>query len=202
MSNLHPKISSSAGLTLIELVTSMVIASIASLGLGFGITSIVGFYQDDWVTKNVRFWGYECMDFLVSEIETAKKVVERPPVGNFDGLIITRKDGTQQLNIQGSETQGLLSNGWPILDYADFPSEGAYRENGQRFVELDKFTIGKLSEDEDFRIDFGAIPNITRLKESLWVIEMVVTVTTLYHGESHTEYVKFKRIAWAKDKYF
>ena len=45
------KIKNSAGLTLVELVTAMVISSIGVLALGTGITSIVGFYQDDWVTK-------------------------------------------------------------------------------------------------------------------------------------------------------
>jgi len=202
MSDLHPKIRCSAGLTLIELVTSMVIASVAALGLGVGITSIVGFYQDDWVTKNVRFWGYECMDYLISEIETASKVETRHYLANYDGLLITQKDGTRQLNIQGSEKEGLMTNGFPILDYADFPSEGVYRDEGQRIVALDKFTVGKLADDEEFRIKFGNIPSISRLRNSLWIIEMVITVTTKYQGEYFTEYVKFKRIAWAKDKYF
>jgi len=202
MSNFHPKIRGSSGLTLIELVTSMVIASIAALGLGVGITSIVGFYQDDWVTKDVRFWGYECMDYIISEIETAKKVETRTYLANYDGLLISKSDGSQQLNIQGNEQEGLLSNGFPILDYANFPSSGVYRDEGQRTVALDKFTVDLLADDEEFRLRYGTMPSDSRLKQSLWIIEMVISVTTKYHGEYFVEYVKFKRIAWAKDKYF
>jgi len=202
MKNISKNFKHSAGLTLIELVTSMVIASVAALGLGIGISSIVGFYQDDWVTKDVRFWGYECMDYIVDNIDTAKKVEKRQYLANFDGLLITKKDGVSLLNIQATENGGLTNNGFPLLDYADFPTEGTYKDEGQRIVALEKFRVSKLVDDEDFRRDFGAVPNEPRLTNSLWSVEMVISVTTKYQGEAFTEYMKFKRIAWAKDKYF
>jgi len=192
----------SSGLTLVEIVTSMVIIAVATIGLGTGITSIVGFYQDDWVTKEVRFWGYETMDFIIQKIETAKKVERRQYLANYDGLLITQPDGLPLINIQATENDGLLNNGFPLLDYADFPQDGIYREYGQRVVALEKFSVNKLSDDEDFRLTFGAVPAFPRLTNSLWIIEMVVSVTTKFHGESITEYLKFERIAWAKEKYF
>lgn len=202
MKNISKNFKYSAGLTLIELVTSMVIASIAALGLGMGITSIVGFYQDDWVTKDVRFWGYESMDYIVDNIEIAKKVEKRQYLANYDGLLITKQDGASLLNIQATEYGGLTENGFPMLEYADFPTEGTYRDDGQRIVALEKFRVSKLSDDEEFRLTFGSMPSEPRLTNSLWTVEMVISVTTKYQGESFTEYMKFKRIAWAKDKYF
>ncbi|MCF7825540.1 MAG: prepilin-type N-terminal cleavage/methylation domain-containing protein [Candidatus Marinimicrobia bacterium] len=192
----------SAGLTLVELVAAMVIASIAAIGLGAGITSIVGFYQDDWVTKDARFWGYESIDYLVRKIETAKAVTVRQYLANYDGVLIAPKDGTRQLNIQANEYDGLTENGLPMLDYADFPSEGTYKSEGQRIVALEKFTISEIDDLEKYREEFRGKPYLTALKKSLYVIEMVISVTTKYQGESSVEYLRFDRVAWAKDKYF
>lgn len=196
------QLKSSAGLTLVELVTSMVIASVAALGLGTGITSIVGFYQDDWVTKEVRFWGYESMDYLVKKIETAKVVNVREYLANYDGLLITPKDGSRQLNIQANQADGLTENGLPLLSYADFPVEGTYRDDGQRLISLEKFAVGEISDEEDYRAEFRGKPYLRALRKSLYVIEMVISVTTRYKGETAVEYLKFKRVVWAKDKYF
>jgi len=192
----------SAGLTLVELVAAMVIASIAAVGLGAGITSIVGFYQDDWVTKDARFWGYESIDYMVRKIETAKAVNVRQYLANYDGLLITPKDGSRQLNIQGNEYDGLTENGLPMLEYADFPSEGTYKDEGQRIVALEKFTVSEIDELEKYREEFRGKPYLTALKKSLYVIEMVISVTTKYQGETSVEYLRFDRVAWAKDKYF
>ncbi len=192
----------SAGLTFIELVTSMVIASIAALGLGTGITSIIGFYQDDWVTKEVRFWGYESMDYIVNHIETAKVVNVRSYLANYDGLLITPSDGSRQLNIQGTEHDGLMVNGQPILDYADYPAEGTYKEAGQRIVTMDKFSVQELNDVQKYREQFRGVPALSAVRASLWEIELVLSVTTKYKGVASTEFIKFKRIAWAKDKYF
>ncbi len=201
--NMHlAKIKHSAGLTLIELVTSMVIASIATVGVGTGITSIVGFYQDDWVTKDARFWGYESMDYIMKKIETARVVDVRSYLANYDNLLITGKDGTQQLNIQGNEHDGLTVNGQPMLDYADFPADGTYKNEGQRIVALDKFIVTELGETDDFDDVFSGRPHLRKLERSLWFVEMTISVTTKYQGAAAVEYLKFKRIAWAKDKYF
>lgn len=192
----------SAGLTLIELVTAMVIASIAALGLGMGITSIVGFYQDDWVTKGARFWGYEAMDYVIEKIETSKKVDVRPYLANYDNLLINPKDGTQQLNIQGTEYGGLTVNGLSLLDYAEFPTEGTYQENGQRIIALERFLIHEIGETDEYDDVFNGRPYLKLVEKSLWVVDMVISVTTKFEGESSVEYLKFKRVAWAKDKYF
>ena len=196
------KIKHSAGLTLVELVTAMVISSIGVLAVGTGITSIVGFYQDDWVTKGARFWGYESMDYIINKMGTAEVVLRRAYLANYDNLLITPKDGSRQLNIQGNKYDGLTVNGQPILDYADFPAEGTYRDEGQRIVALDKFTVTELGKTKDFEQVFSGRPQLNKLEKSLWQIEMIISVTTKYQGESSVEYLTFKRIAWAKDKYF
>jgi hypothetical protein len=192
----------SAGLTFVELVTAMVISSIAVLAIGTGIVSIVGFYQDDWVTKGARFWGYESMDYIVKKIETAEVVIRRAYLANYDNLLITPKDGTRQINIQGNKYDGLTVNGQPMLDYADFPAEGVYRDEGQRIVELDKFIVTELWRVPEFEQQFSGRPYLNKVAKSLWQIEMIISVTTVFQGESSIEYLTFKRIAWAKDKYF
>lgn len=191
-----------AGLTLVELVTAMAISSLGVLALGTGITSIVGFYQDDWVTKGARFWGYESMDYIIEKVETAEVVIIRAYLANYDNLLITPKDGTRQINIQGNQYDGLTVNGQPMLDFADFPAEGVYRDEGQRIVELDKFAVTPLADVEEFQSHFNGRPYLNKLAKSLWQIEMIISVTTKFQGESATEYLTFKRIAWAKDKYF
>ena len=196
------KIKNSAGLTLVELVTAMVISSIGVLALGTGITSIVGFYQDDWVTKGARFWGYESMDYIIDKVGTAEIVLRRAYLANYDNLLITPKDGSRQLNIQGNKYDGLTVNGQPILDFADFPAEGTYRDEGQRIVALDKFIVTELTEVDEFENVFNGRPYLNKLAKSLWQIEMIISVTTKFQGESSVEYLTFKRIAWAKDKYF
>lgn len=180
----------------------MVIAAVGALAVGTGITSIVGFYQDDWVTKGARFWGYESMDYILKQIETAKTVTKRSYLANYDNLLITPKGSTRIINIQGNENDGLTVNGAPMLDYADFPAEGVYRDEGQRIVALEKFLVTELGETDEYDNTFSGRPYLSNLEKSLWQIEMVISVTTKYQGESSTEYLKFKRIAWAKDKYF
>lgn len=202
MSKSLPRFKHSSGLTLIELVTSMVIASIAAIGLGTGITSIVGFYQDDWVTKEARFWGYESIDYIVKKVETAKAVNVRQYLANYDGLLITPQDGSRQLNIQANEYDGLTVNGLPMLEYADFPAEGTYRDEGQRIVALEKFAVTPITEVDPYAQDFRGRPYLRKLSNSLYVVEMNMSVTTKYQGESAVEYIKFKRVIWAKDKYF
>ncbi|NQV30398.1 MAG: hypothetical protein HQ508_05885 [Candidatus Marinimicrobia bacterium] len=192
----------SAGLTLVELVTAMVIASVAFIGVGAGISTVVGFYQDDWVTKDARFWGYETIDYIVRKIETAKVVNVRQYLANYDGLLITPQDGSRQLNIQGERHDGIMVNGQPILDYADFPADGTYKDEGQRIVALDLFSVKKITDYPEYREQFRGKSGLSGLSQSLWVIEMVISVTTKYQGEARAEYVKFKRLAWAKDKYF
>ncbi len=189
----------SAGVTLIELAVAMTIAAIATLGLGTGITTIVGFYQDDWITKDVRFWGYESIDYIVDHIETARKVEVRPPWNGYDGLLITQKIGLPILNIQGSKKKGLTSNGMQMLDFAEFPVSGAYRSEGQRLVELERFTVDPIT---DYTNEFSGKPYLAKLRDSLWIIEMVISVTTKFDGEESIEYIKFKRTVWARDKYF
>lgn len=192
----------SAGLTLIELAAAMVIASIAAIGLGTGITSIVGFYQDDWVTKDVRFWGYESIDFIVKKIENAKSVNVRQFLANYDGLLIVPQNGGRLLNIESSEHNGLTENGFPMLKFADFPAEGSYKDEGQRIVALEKFQVSEITDSEDYREEFRGKSFLTALRKSLYIVEMTISVTTKYQGENTVEYIRFKRIAWAKDKYF
>jgi len=192
----------SAGVTLIELAVAMTIASIATLGVGAGITTIVGFYQDDWVTKEVRFWGYEATEFIVNHFETAKKVDVLIPWNNYDGLRITQAAGLPILNIQGSKKKGLMKDGDPLLDHVKFPSSGVYRSSGQRLIELERFTIDPIDEYSEYRSDFEGKPYLDKLKDSLFIMEMVISVTTQYQGEEAVEYIKFKRTVWARDKYF
>ncbi len=195
----------SKGLTLIELVTSMVIASVATIGLGTGIASIVGFYQDDWVTKDVRFYGYECIDFIVEKIETAEFVQKREYLANYDGLLIKQPQPEPLLNIQAREHDGLLKNGEPLLKYADFPAEGTYKDEGKRIIALEQFKVYELAQSPEpnpYRQQLGGSSAKIRLKKSLWQIQLVISVTTKTQGEASTEYMKFKRIVWAKDKYF
>jgi hypothetical protein len=95
-----------------------------------------------------------------------------------------------------------MVNGLPILEYADFPAEGTYKEDGQRIVAMEKFSVQELNEVLKYREQFRGVPALGAVKASLWEVELVLSVTTKYQGEAFSEYIKFKRIAWAKDKYF
>jgi hypothetical protein len=192
----------SAGLTLIEVAAAMTIASVAAIGLGTGITTIAGFFQDDWVTKDVRYWGYECMDYIFEKVETAKRIQVLNNIAKYDGMVITPRKAGSPINIQATEYDGLLVDGQPMLPFARFPSEGIYRGEGQRIVAVESFQVNTISSYPEYAEEFRGRSYLRELIDSLYIIEMVVSVTTKYQGETGVEFVKFKRTIWLKDKYF
>lgn len=202
MSRSLKSIRSSAGLTLIELVAAMLIASVAAIGLGTGITTIVGYFQEDWVTKDVRYWGYECMDYIFEHVETAKKVQILRNIASYHGILIMPKDGGSPINIQASANDGLLVDGQPMLPFADFPADGVYREDGQRIVELEHFHVNKINDYSYYSNQFRGRSYLQKLASSLYIVDMVISVTTKHLGEETVEFVKFKRTIWLKDIYF
>mgnify|MGYP002634299638 CR=1 FL=1 len=193
----------SAGVTLVELLAALTIAAIATIGLGSGITTIVGAYQDDWVTKEVRFWGYEAVELIVNYVETADKITIRPPWNGYYGLLIDQAPGQPNINIEGSKKRGLTKNGQALLEHVEWPRDGTYRSDGQRVIELERFEIKLLKNDPDSREAYDLNNHVLeRLNNSLYLLDLVIAVTTKYQGEEMVEYVTFNRILWARDKYF
>ena len=79
------------GLTLIEMVTTIVISGIMFLGLGLSLRTIMYHYQDDTVLQEVRLYGNTVMREIMKEISLAR-FIEFSPINNYERIFLTKYD--------------------------------------------------------------------------------------------------------------
>ena len=79
------------GLTIIEMVTTIVISGIMILGLGLSMSTIMYHYQDDTVLQEVRLYGNTVMREIMKEISLAR-FIEFSPINNYERIFLTKYD--------------------------------------------------------------------------------------------------------------
>ena len=130
------------GLTLIEMVTTIVISGIMILGLGLSMSTIMYHYQDDTVLQEVRLYGNTVMREIMKEISLAR-FIEFSPINNYERIFLTKYDNygnPTNTTITANAIDGVLFNyQLPLNGTLPLPKKGRFRNNNQRNITLREF---------------------------------------------------------------
>ncbi|NQV16291.1 prepilin-type N-terminal cleavage/methylation domain-containing protein [bacterium] len=185
------------GLTLIEMAVVLTIISLGGLGLVSSAISIVGYYQDDFVLKDIRRYGSTALEVISQKLQTAKTISASSGPNGYDLIRLKYNDDDRTYSIQATETEGFLWQGQPLMPYMPLQVDGSYRLNGQREIFLESFDVDNLIDAE-----YNPIQNRPRLApvaKSVYEISIVFGLSTWYEGEENavTEYVTFRKKVYA-----
>jgi prepilin-type N-terminal cleavage/methylation domain-containing protein len=184
----------SAGLTLVEMMATIVVLGVMLVGLSLGVRTILQHYRHDTVYQELRQYGHLVMREIMREISLAQ-FISKDDFNGFTRLHLSRFDSTGQLTsviISGDEQDGILFDSrLPLEGQAPFPTTGRFRQNLE--IRLEKFTARKIQQNR---------PDLARFANSTWEIELVIAVETLLGGRSNrTEEIRFHRLVFMPNKY-
>ena len=186
----------SPGLTLIELVTTIVILGIIMIGLGLSLRTVTYHYQDDSVLLDVHNYGNTVMREVMKEISLAR-IINKEQSNGYSRISLKKYDtfGNETSTvITANASEGILFNYQNPLDgNLRFPNKGRFRDNNQRSIILKEF----YAEEVDF-----IRPNLARYANSTWEINMDIEVESFVStGGSVKELIQFQRIAFMPNRY-
>mgnify|MGYP001258503130 FL=1 len=186
----------SPGLTLIELVTTIVILGIIMVGLGLSLRTVTHHYQDDSVLLEVHNYGNAVMREIMKEISLAR-IINKEQINGYSRISLKKYDtfGNETSTvITANASEGILFNYQNPLDgNLRFPTKGRFRNNNQRIIMLKDF----YAEEVEF-----IRPNLARYANSTWEINMDIEVESFVStGSSIKELVQFQRVAFMPNRY-
>ena len=185
-----------SGLTMIELVTTIVILGIIMTGLGLSLRTVTYHYQDDSVLLDVHNYGNAVMREIMKEISLAR-IINKEQVNGYSRISLKKYDvwgNETSTTITANASEGILFNYQdPLNGKLHFPTKGRFRENNQRTITLKDF----YADEVDF-----IRPNLARYANSTWEINMDIEVeSAVAPGGTVTELVQFQRIAFMPNRY-
>ena len=186
----------SPGLTLIELVTTIVILGIIMVGLGLSLRTVTHHYQDDSVLLEVHNYGNAVMREIMKEISLAR-IISKEQINGYSRISLKKYDtfGNETSTIiTANASEGIFFNYQIPLDgNLRFPTKGRFRNNNQRIITLKDF----YAEEVEF-----IRPNLARYANSTWEINMDIEVeSAVAPGGMVTELVQFQRTAFMPNHY-
>ncbi|MEA3287883.1 MAG: type II secretion system protein [Candidatus Marinimicrobia bacterium] len=183
------------GFTLIEMAVVMTIFSLAGLGLVSSAVSIVGFYQDDMVSKDIKTYGNAVLNTVAEKIQGANKItVTTGPTGH--DLVYLKYPGKGSVgltkSIQVSQDGTFLWQGRDMLPQIPLQLEGMYRNKDQREIFLAEFTVHNLIQAEYEPVQHRN--EIKAVGKSVYEVSIIYGLTTNFkQGSPQTEYLTFKK---------
>jgi len=185
-----------SGLTIIELVTTIVILGIIMTGLGLSLRTVTYHYQDDSVLLEVHNYGNSVMREIMKEISLAR-IINKEQVNGYSRISLKKYDvwgNETSTTITANASEGILFNYQdPLNGKLHFPTQGRFRGNNQRTIILKDF----YAKEVDF-----IRPNLARYANSTWEINMDIEVeSAVAPGGTVTELVQFQRIAFMPNRY-
>ena len=81
----------SPGLTIIELVTTIVILGIVMIGLGLSLRTVTYHYQDDSVLLEVHNYGNTVMREIMKEISLAR-IINKEQINGYSRISLKKYD--------------------------------------------------------------------------------------------------------------
>lgn len=184
------------GLTLIELVTTIVVSGIMILGLGLSMRTILYHYQNDTVLNDVRQYGHNVMREVMKEISLAR-FIDFNPVNNFERIYLTKYDeyGNQSdLVISATAIDGILFDyRLPLNGALSLPKKGRFRNSNQRHITLREF------DATESRVISS---KLQRFAQSTITLVMEIEIETVNApGGSQSEIMRFERKIFMPNKY-
>ena len=184
------------GLTIIEMVTTIVIAGIMMLGLSLSKQTILYHYQDDTVLNDVRQYGNNIMREIMKEISLAR-FIDFDPSYNFLRITLTKYDdfnNPTRTVITANAMDGILFNyKLPLNGVLALPKKGRFRNNNQRNISLKDF--GRIETRE-------TSSKLQRFAESTITLFIDLEVKTENApGGRQFEILRFQRKIFMPNKY-
>lgn len=184
------------GLTIIEMVTTIVIAGIMMLGLSLSMQTILYHYQDDTVLNDVRQYGNNIMREIMKEISLAR-FIDFDPSYNFLRITLTKYDdfnNPTRTVITANAMDGILFNyKLPLNGVLALPKKGRFRNNNQRNISLKDF--GRIETRE-------TSSKLQRFAESTITLFIDLEVKTENApGGRQVEILRFQRKIFMPNKY-
>ena len=181
------------GVTIIELAVVIVIMSTMLLGLFPGVVTIIKYYQNDWILREIRSYGYESMDYMTSEMARAEKI----NIDSFNGYSTIRikyRGISQITNIQANEIDGLFVGTQPMLKHRPFPVFGLYRDdNAARQIKLKTFECNDLNKTKNGYSN-SARSGLTKVNRAVFDILMEIEmITPIPDADDIVEIIRFHR---------
>ncbi len=184
------------GLTIIELVTTIVILGIIMVGLGLSLRTVTYHYQDDSVLLDIHNYGNTVMREIMKELSLAR-IINKDQINGYSRISLKKYDvwgNETSTTITANASEGILFNYQdPLNGKLHFPTQGRFRGNNQRTIILKDFYA---KEVEFIR------PNLARYANSTWEINMDIEVeSAVAPGGTVKELVQFQRIAFMPNRY-
>ncbi len=184
------------GLTIIELVTTIVILGIIMVGLGLSLRTVTYHYQDDSVLLDIHNYGNTVMREIMKELSLAR-IINKDQVNGYSRISLKKYDvwgNETSTTITANASEGILFNYQdPLNGKLHFPTQGRFRGNNQRTIILKDF----YAKEVDF-----IRPNLARYANSTWEINMDIEVeSAVTPGGTVTELVQFQRTAFMPNRY-
>ena len=184
------------GLTIIELVTTIVILGIIMVGLGLSLRTVTYHYQDDSVLLDIHNYGNTVMREIMKELSLAR-IINKDQVNGYSRISLKKYDvwgNETSTTITANASEGILFNYQdPLNGKLHFPTRGRFRGKNQRTIILKEF----YAKEVDF-----IRPNLARYANSTWEINMDIEVeSAVAPGGTVTELVQFQRTAFMPNRY-
>lgn len=188
--------SKSAGLTLIEMVTTITVIAIMVVGLGIAVRAILFHYQDDTVLLEVRQYGQAIMREMMQEISKSR-FINREISSGYARIHLTqydKYDNPRSVIISANALDGIKINGsFPAGGALKLPRQGRFRDNRQRTVRLDEFTANEKIEIR---------PSLHRFTQATWDLELVFSLESdVRDSKPLKTRVRIKRTVFMPDRY-
>ena len=184
-----------SGMTLVEVVTSVMIISSIVLGMMISLNSFYYRFQQEYVVNNIREYGRMAMDEIVSELNSAVSI-DPPSMFNgfsvISGTKINPDNGQlQNFRITARNNKGLLFDGdLPLDGNLELPDYGTYVDDGLRDVKLMEFKV---------EYDYGLASNPKKYSEAALEIDLIFGLDTKVapgresSGQNNYDIIKLSR---------
>lgn len=185
-----------SGLTLVELMTTIVVSGIMMLGLGLSLRVMMFHYQNDSVLQDVRQYGNTVMREIMKEISLSR-FIDFSPINNFERIFLTKYDeygNSTKTTITANAIDGVLFNyKLPLNGALALPKKGRFRNNNQRNISLREFDAWESKV---------VSTRLQRFAQSTITLRLELEVETINApGGKQVEIIRFERKIFMPNKY-
>ena len=185
-----------SGLTLVELMTTIVVSGIMMLGLGLSLRVMMFHYQNDSVLQDVRQYVNTVMREIMKEISLSR-FIDFSPINNFERIFLTKYDeygNPTNTTITANAIDGVLFNyKLPLNGALALPKKGRFRNNNQRNISLREFDAWESKVIST---------RLQRFAQSTITLRLELEVETINApGGKQVEIIRFERKIFMPNKY-
>jgi hypothetical protein len=185
-----------SGLTIVELMTTIVVSGIMILGLGLSLRVMMFHYQNDSVLQDVRQYGNTVMREIMKEISLSR-FINFSPINNFERIFLTKYDeygNPTSTTITANAIDGVLFNyKLPLNGALALPKKGRFRNNNQRNISLREFDAWESKVIST---------RLQRFAQSTITLRLELEVETINApGGKQVEIIRFERKIFMPNKY-